>query len=68
MKFRFTVKTKLIVGFGIIIIGVFISSILTYTTLDNSRRVSDSITKIYSPSVSYLNDLLFQINNSKMLR
>ncbi len=67
MKIRLTVKNKLIFGFGIVVIGVMISSVLTYVTLDRSRKVSDRITKIYTPSVSYLNDLLFQINNSKML-
>ena len=67
MKIRFTVKNKLIIGFGIIILGVFISSILTYTTLDENRKVSDDITKIHSPSVSLLNDLLSLVNNSKML-
>ncbi len=67
IEFRFSVSNKLIIGFGIITLGVLISSILTYTTLDKSRKVSDEITKIYSPSVSYLNDLLFQMNNSKTL-
>ncbi len=67
MKFRFSVSNKLIIGFGIITLGVLISSILTYITLDKNRKVSDEITKVYSPSVSYLNELLSQMNNSKML-
>ncbi|OQX73097.1 MAG: hypothetical protein B6D64_14320, partial [Bacteroidetes bacterium 4484_276] len=67
MNFRFSVSNKLIIGFGIITLGVLTNSILTFTTLDKSRQVSDEITKIYSPSVSYLNDLLSEINNSKML-
>lgn len=67
LKIRFTVKNKLFSGFGIIILGLLISSVLTYVTLGKSRKVSDTITKIYTPSVSYLNDLLFQVNDSKML-
>ncbi len=67
MKIRFTVRNKLIIGFGTIILGVLISSILTYSTLDQNRKVSDDITKIHSPSVSLLTDLLSLVNDSKML-
>ncbi len=67
MKLRFTVRNKLIIGFGIIIVGVLISSLLTYFTLDENRKVSDDITKIHSPSVAMLNDLQAMVNNSKML-
>ncbi|MCK4663548.1 MAG: GAF domain-containing protein [Bacteroidales bacterium] len=67
MKFRFTVGKKLIFGFGIITIAVILSSTLTFITLQKNKKLNEEIANIYTPSVSYLNDLYFLITNSKML-
>lgn len=66
-RFRFTIAVKLSVGFGIMLVAVLITSYLTYTTLDENRKVNKTITEVYAPSASYLNDLYFMITNSKML-
>ncbi|MCK5822564.1 MAG: GAF domain-containing protein [Bacteroidales bacterium] len=67
MKIRFTIVKKLTVGFGILTFAVLLNSLLIYATLNNNKRLNEEIINIYTPSVSYLNDLSFLINNSKML-
>ncbi len=67
MKIRFTIVKKLTVGFGILTFAVLLNSLLIYSTLNNSKKLNEEIINIYTPSVSYLNDLSFLINNSKML-
>ena len=67
MKFRFNIAKKIALGFVILIIAVIINVILTINTLNNSKRVNEEITNIYSPSVSYLNKLHEVLTNSKML-
>ncbi|RLD62285.1 MAG: histidine kinase [Bacteroidetes bacterium] len=67
MKIRFTIVRKLTVGFGILTFAVLLNSLLIYSTLNNSKRLNEEIINVYTPSVSYLNDLSFLINNSKML-
>lgn len=67
MKFRFTIAGKLALGFGILMIAVLSTSYFTYSTLDKNTKINNNITNIYTPSASYLNDLLFMITNTKML-
>ncbi|MBE9467271.1 MAG: PAS domain S-box protein [Bacteroidetes bacterium] len=67
MKIRFTIVKKITVGFGILTFAVILNSLLIYTTLNSNKRLNEEIINIYTPSVSYLNDLSFLINNSKML-
>ena len=67
MKIRFTIVKKLTVGFGILTFAVLLNSLLIYSTLNNSKRLNEEIINVYTPSVAYLNDLSFLINNSKML-
>ena len=67
MKIRFTIVRKLTVGFGILTFAVLLNSLLIYSTLNNNKRLNEEIINVYTPSVSYLNDLSFLINNSKML-
>ena len=62
--FRFTIANKLIGGFGILMVAVLLSSLFTLTTLNKSEKLNNEITTIYTPSVSYLNDLFNIISNS----
>ncbi len=67
MKYRFTIANRLFLGFGLIIITLLISSVLTYTTLQQNKQLNEEVANVYSPSVSHLGDLLQLVNNSKML-
>ena len=67
MKIRFTIVRKLTAGFGILTFAVLLNSLLIYSTLNKSKKLNEEIINIYTPSVSYLEDLSFLINNSKML-
>ena len=67
MKYRFTIANRLFLGFGLIIITLLISSVLTYTTLQQNKQLNEEVANVYSPSVSYLSDMLQLVNNSKML-
>lgn len=67
MRFRFTIARKLTLGFGVLIIVVLFTSYFTYKTLEENMKVNSIITKVYNPSASHLNDLLFTITDTKML-
>ncbi len=67
MRFRFSLVNRLYLGFGTITIAVLISSILTFTTLQSNKRISEQISQIYAPSIAYLNDLINIVNDSRML-
>lgn len=67
MKYRFTIANRLFLGFGLIIITLLISSVLTYITLQNNKKLNEEVTNIYAPSVSKMSDMTQLINNSKML-
>jgi len=67
MKFRFSIASKISLGFGILIIAFLINGALTVKTLNNSRKLNEEITSVYTPSATYLSDLYEMINNSEML-
>jgi methyl-accepting chemotaxis protein len=67
MKFRLTIAQKIWIGFGLMIIALVVYAFLTNATLRNNRRINEQITTIYSPSVTALNAMYEQVNNSKML-
>ena len=67
MKFKFTITKKLGIGFVILLIAVAINAYLIYITAEENRKTSIKITQVYMPSVSYLHDLSYIINNSKFL-
>ncbi|WP_462280385.1 GAF domain-containing protein [Salinivirga cyanobacteriivorans] len=67
MKYRFTIANRLFLGFGLIIITLLVSSILTYTTLQQNKQLNEEVAKIYSPSVAYLEETTKMIIESKML-
>jgi len=64
---RISIAGKLVIGFGLLLLAVLLTSYFTYITLEKNLAANSRITKIYSPSASALHDLHFQITNSKML-
>ena len=66
MKFRFSMVNRLYFGFGILIVAFVVSSVLTFTNLQANKRQTNKY-EIYAPSISYLNELISLVNNSKML-
>ena len=67
MTFRFTIGRKIATGFGTLIFLTFVAFGLTMITLNESRKVNDKITLLYTPSVSALQDLNILAVRSKML-
>ena len=67
MKFRFTIGRKIGLGFGIILFLFIVASVLTNSTLSNSRTKTDQVTEIINPSVESLKELNYQLMRSKLL-
>ncbi|MFP4059918.1 MAG: GAF domain-containing protein [Bacteroidales bacterium] len=66
-KVRLSIAARIGLGFGIIILAVSINGYLTNKTLSNSEEKNQLITSVYTPSVSLLNSMYEQVNNSLML-
>jgi PAS domain S-box-containing protein len=66
-KFRFTIAQKLAIGFGVLLLAVLSTSILTYSTLQRNLEDNKRIKEIYNPSANLLNNLYSLIAESKML-
>ncbi len=64
---RLKIATKIGLGFGIMTIAVIIYALMILRALQNSREANDAITNVYSPSVTFINDLYSKINDSRML-
>jgi len=67
MNFKFTIAKKLIVGFGIVAIAIFITIMLIDNTLKKSIEVNEEISTVYVPSADLIRDLSNMIVSSKML-
>lgn len=67
MKFRFTIARRLSAGFGLLMIAILVTSTLTYKTLDDNLKTNNQVTEIITPSKNYLNDLYFNVTQSKYL-
>jgi len=67
MKRKFNIVFKLIIGFGIIVIALFINSLITYRTLSKNRKIIDNIANNYVISLSYLQELSDLVMDSKLL-
>ncbi len=65
-KLRFSIGRKIGIGFGILIFLTNINFFATYLTLHKSKKINDSITQIYNPSVNALEDLNLLILRSRM--
>ena len=66
-KIRFTIAKRLILGFGVLLLAVLSTSLLTWVTLDENMEVNSRINKVYNPSATQLNDLFFIISSSELL-
>ena len=67
MNFRFTISSKLLLGFGLLILAILINGIITFVSLDNSRELLDKKESIYTPSISLIKDLNLILIRSKTL-
>lgn len=64
MKITFTINRKLWVGFGVLIVAIIFNGVLTYMTLTKTKAKNERISKIYTPSKSYLKDLKTLVERS----
>ena len=67
MNFRLSIARKLILGFGTLGLGIVLSSMLTFTTLNKNQEINYQIIKVYTPSIDVLNRFQAQIAETKML-
>ena len=65
-KLKFSIGRKIGIGFGILIFLTNINFIATYITLHYSKKINDSITQVYNPSVNNLEDLNLLLLRSRM--
>ncbi len=64
MKINFTISRKLSIGFGVLILAIIFNGALTYRTLTITQGKNEQISKIYTPSKSYLKDLKTLVERS----
>jgi methyl-accepting chemotaxis protein len=64
---RLKIAAKIGLGFGIMTVAVILNALVTSSALEKSRNINDKITNVYTPSLSYLNELYNKINDSRML-
>lgn len=66
MKFVFTIGRKIGLGFGIFIMLTLIVFSTTYVTVQESRRINDEINSVNTPSVKKLQELKFDILETRL--
>ncbi|RMG80001.1 MAG: HAMP domain-containing protein [Bacteroidetes bacterium] len=66
-NFRFTIGRKIGTGFGVLIFLTLAVFVLTKKTINSSRKITDTIVHINSPSVDALQQLKILILDSKLL-
>ncbi|MBN1598905.1 MAG: GAF domain-containing protein [Bacteroidales bacterium] len=64
---RLNIAAKIGLGFGIITLAVIYNGIKTSNSLKDSQVVNERITRIYTPSLEWINKLYSQISESRML-
>lgn len=67
MNFRFTISSKLLLGFGLLILAILINGIITFISLDKSKNYLDKKERVYTPSISLIKDLNLILIRSKSL-
>jgi methyl-accepting chemotaxis protein len=67
MKLKLNIAQKLIYGFGLILIVVFLNSVLTLFTVKRSINLNNKVTEVYSPTNQSLDNLNVLLAQSKML-
>ncbi len=66
-KFKLKILTKLILGFGIILISFIIAYAYIYEMLDENKKISKKVNEVIVPSMSTLNKLSSTVFESKHL-
>lgn len=66
MKVRFTIGKKIGTGFGILILLTLIVFVMTYITLQESRKINDRISTVNQPSIKSLQELKTSILETKL--
>ncbi|MBN2611927.1 MAG: GAF domain-containing protein [Bacteroidales bacterium] len=64
---RFKIATKIIIAFGLITLSVIVYAFIISNALQKSRELNDRISNVYTPSLSFINDLYSKISDSRML-
>ena len=67
MNFRFTIGRKLGLGFGVLVLAIFINGLLTYSTLKGGKELNEKVSNTYRPSIEILKDLNLLVLQSKNL-
>jgi len=67
MNFKFTIAKKLILGFGIVTLAIFLNIIMVINILKESIDVNDEISKIDIPSADLVRELSTMMISTKML-
>jgi len=67
MKYKFKIAHRLILAFGILMVVMLFNAILTNYLVQKNRTINDKFNKVYEPSASLLESMVFMINNSKLL-
>jgi methyl-accepting chemotaxis protein len=67
MNLKFSISGKLYLSFGIVMILMLVTSILTFYNLSKNTIINTRLSEVYAPSISNLNKLNGMIMNSKML-
>jgi methyl-accepting chemotaxis protein len=67
MNFKFTIAKKLILGFGIVTLAIFINIVLIDKTLKESIEVNNNISTVFVPSADLIRELSNLMISSKML-
>jgi len=66
-KFKLKIITKLILGFGIILISFLIAYLYIYSTLNNNQELTKKVTNNIVPSMSSLNKFSYMVYESTHL-
>lgn len=64
---RLKIAAKIALGFGVVIVAVFLYGIFMSNSLSKSQDVIDQTTNIYQPSLEWINKMQVQISESRML-
>ncbi len=64
---KFSIYNKLTLGFGITTLAIIAGSLFNYYTLEKNINTVRKIANEHAPASQALNDLYFEISNSKML-
>lgn len=64
---HFSIKGKLFLCFGILIVALSLLLVVISVTTIKSKKINNSITELYTPSLELLHELEAELTNSKML-